>query len=94
MTDINTLFPSKYSPLNSVQTGRGSVQSQVCLQTFSLTSLKSFPIRGRFKIKNTIICGKSQGQNQKSLHFKCRLSLTEWGGLIFSDFSQIQITEI
>ena len=36
-------------------------------------------IRGLFKIKNTIICGKSpkggggQGQNQKSLHFKCRL---------------------
>ena len=30
----NTLFHSKYSPLNSVQTGCGSVQSLVCLQTF------------------------------------------------------------
>ena len=40
----NTLFHSKYSPLNSVLTGSGSFQSLVCLQTFLLTSFKSFSI--------------------------------------------------
>ena len=35
-----------------------------------------------------------QRQNQISLHFKCRLTLTEGRGMNFSDFFQIQITEI
>ena len=50
-------------------------------------------VRGRFKIKNTIICGKSQkggeggqGQNQKSLHFKCRVTLTGGGRSEFFRF--------
>ena len=56
-------------------------------------------LRGAFKTKNVTNCGKSQKgwggqqQNQNSLHFKCRLTLT-WEGLNFSHFSQIQITEI
>ena len=57
-------------------------------------------IRGWLKKKNTIIWGKSpkggggQGQNQKSLHLKCRLFCLRGGGLNFSDFPQIQIIEI
>ena len=37
---------------------------------------------------------KGQRQNQNRQHFKCRLTLNEGGDLNFSDFSQIQITEI
>ena len=49
-------------------------------------------LRGAIKTKNVTNCEKSpkggvQSQKQNSLHFKCRLTLTE-------DFSQIQITEI
>ena len=52
----------------------------------------SLYIRGGLKIKNTIICGKSpkggggQRQNQKSLNFKCRLTLTEGGSEFFRFF--------
>ena len=39
--------------------------------------------------------GGGQRQNQNSLHFKCRLTLTEeGGGRNFSDFPQIKRTEI
>ena len=58
-------------------------------------------LRGRFKIKNTIICGKSPkgGGGVRAKIKKVYISNVDslWlrgGGLNFSDFSQIQITEI
>ena len=47
-------------------------------------------LRGVFQTKKIPNCGKSQRQNQNSLHFKCRLTLT-WGGVwIFHIFPKFK----
>ena len=73
----------------------GLVSPKTHLQTISSTTnnrlLLGRQYKGSVQNKNVSHCGKSQKegghrQNQKSLHFKCRLTLTEGGGSEYFTF--------